>query len=42
MFLLDVSYSASEQTCVIEWSNHIFLNVTFFMSGWSLYLAGNH
>ncbi|KAI0728746.1 hypothetical protein C8Q72DRAFT_358450 [Fomitopsis betulina] len=32
MFLLDVSYSASEQTCVIEWSNHIFLNVTFFMT----------
>ena len=32
MFLLDVSWNASEQTCVLQSSNHIFLNVTFFMS----------
>ena len=37
MFLLDVSYNATEQTCVLQSSNHIFLNVTFFMSAYLIY-----
>ncbi|EPT02874.1 hypothetical protein FOMPIDRAFT_1015128 [Fomitopsis schrenkii] len=32
MFLLDVSYNADEHACMLQYSNHIFLNVTFFMT----------
>ncbi|KZT72626.1 hypothetical protein DAEQUDRAFT_663805, partial [Daedalea quercina L-15889] len=32
MFLLNVQWSTTEQTCVLQSSNHIFLNVTFFMT----------